>query len=79
MTQLFRTGFGSKADAQRCHQPTVRKLVAHLNSNCKTLSPGDVARRAEMVIVLQQAVDSMLTLDGLDILGRPDFNENVTV
>ena len=73
MAQVFRTGFGSKADSQACHQPTVRKLVAHLDSNCKTSSAGDVARRAEMVIVLQHTVDKLLALDSGTILTRPDF------
>ena len=73
MAQVFRTGFGSKSDSQACHQATVRKLVAHLDSNCKTSSARDVVRRAEMIIVLQHTVDKLLNLDAGTILERPAF------
>lgn len=77
MAQVFRTGWGSKNDKQTCHQPTVRKLVAHLDSNCKTLSVGDVARRAEMVIILQATVDKLLEVDNKTIANRPAFGAEV--
>ncbi len=73
MAVIFRTGFGSSVDVQRIHQPTVRKLVAHLDSNCHWMRAGDIARRAEMVIILQCAVDKLLEVDGLDLTGRPAF------
>lgn len=77
MAQVFRTGWGSKADNQTCHQPTVRKLVAHLDSNCKTLSPKDVVRRAEMIVILQATVDKLVEVDGGVIDGRPAFGADV--
>ncbi len=74
---VFRTGWGSKADHQACHQPTVRKLVAHLDSNCKTLSAGDVTRRAEMIKILQATVDKLIEIDSGDIGARPSFGAEV--
>ena len=74
MAQVFRTGFGSKEDVQTIHQPAVRALVAHLDSNCKTSSVGGVARRLEMVKILQHTVDKLITLDGeTDDTGRPAY------
>jgi len=77
MSIVFRTGFGSKADAQTCHQPHIRSLVQHLDSNCKTLSVGDVARRAEMIIILQATVDKLLEVDSNTITERPVFGAEV--
>lgn len=77
MAIVFRTGFGSKADAQAVHQAPIRKLVQHLDSNCKTLSAGDVARRAEMVDILQATVDKLLEVDGYILADRPAFGVDV--
>lgn len=77
MAQVFRTGFGSKADKQTCHQPAVRALIAHLDSNCKTHSTKDSVRRAEMIDILQATVDKLLEVDGYVLADRPPFGTEV--
>lgn len=68
----FSAHFGSKQDAQRVHQNTCTMLKQHLNSNCMNYTGNSVTRRAEMILILQNAVDKMLDEDGSTT--RPKFN-----
>jgi len=63
MAQVFRTGYGSEHDVQRVHQPVVRKLVAHLESNCLDTTVGSTARRAEMITILTDTVAKLTAVD----------------
>lgn len=77
MASPFRTGFGSKQDATGTHQPAIRELKRHIEYNCLGDSGKVTARRAEMIAILQSAVDKLLEEDGDAIGDRPAFGAEV--
>lgn len=73
----FGHAWGSKQDAQKVHQNTCTQLKQHINSTCMKYngnSAGEQARRAELIVILQNAVDKMLDEDAGLIGDRPAFN-----